>query len=362
VVAEPDTHAPRAAALRSPALLAALLDAIADGVYLVDPEGRVSFVNPAALAILGYDEERELLGRASHATIHHTRPDGTAYPEDECPLLRPRSTGEVVRVDLDRFVRRDGSLVPVAYSSAPLALPEGRGAVVVFADVTERLAGAAAERRELAERARADALGASRARIVASADAARHRLARDIHDGAQQQLVLGLLQLEQARLALAADPATAARHLDAAARTHRDAIAELRRLATGIHPPALRERGLAAALEELTARAPFVVAVDVPAARFPDPVELAAYFVCAEALANAAKHAHATRARVEARTDGGELVLVIADDGVGGADPAAGSGLRGLEDRAAALGGSLTVASPDGGGTRVEARLPLGAP
>jgi PAS domain S-box-containing protein len=122
----------RLARLADPATLLEAVSAAADALYVVDEEGRISFLNPAAVRILGYDDDRELLGRPSHATIHHTRPDGTPFPASECPLLRPRVTGETVRVEEDWFVRRDGSLVPVAYSSAPLALSGGRGAVVSF--------------------------------------------------------------------------------------------------------------------------------------------------------------------------------------------------------------------------------------
>jgi PAS domain S-box-containing protein len=172
-------------------LLDALLASLGDAVYLVDADGRVRFANPAAVALLGYDREEELLGAPSHATIHHTRPDGTPFPEAECPLLRPRATGETVRVDHDWFVRRDGGLVPVAYSSAPVQVDGGRGAVVAFRDISEAL-------RAQAERVRAAELHASRARIVAAADAERRRLGRDLHDGAQARLVNVAIALQLA--------------------------------------------------------------------------------------------------------------------------------------------------------------------
>jgi PAS domain S-box-containing protein len=116
--------------------LLAAVAAVADGLYVVDSQGRIRFLNPAALQILGYEDERQLLGRPSHDTIHYLRPDGSPFPAAECPLLRPRATGELVRVEEDCFVRQDGSLVPVAYSSAPVSLPDGRGAVVSFRDVS----------------------------------------------------------------------------------------------------------------------------------------------------------------------------------------------------------------------------------
>jgi PAS domain S-box-containing protein len=116
--------------------LAAAVAASADALYVVDAQGRIRFLNAAALEILGYEDERQLLGRPSHDTIHYLRGDGTPFPAAECPLLRPRLSGETVRVDDDYFVRQDGSLVPVAYSSAPVALPDGRGAVVSFRDIS----------------------------------------------------------------------------------------------------------------------------------------------------------------------------------------------------------------------------------
>jgi len=119
------------------ATLHAAVAASADAVYLVDPRGRIRFLNRAALRILGYEDERQLIGRPSHDTIHYLRPDGTPFPAAECPLLRPRLSGETVRVDDDWFVRQDGSLVAVAYSSAPVSLRDGRGAVVSFRDISE---------------------------------------------------------------------------------------------------------------------------------------------------------------------------------------------------------------------------------
>jgi PAS domain S-box-containing protein len=325
-------------------LLDALLDSIADAVYVVGAGGDVRFVNPAALALLGYDRPEDLTGRNSHATIHFKRPDGTPFPEAECPLLAPRRTGETVRVERDWFVRRDGAMLPVGYVSAPVATPQGRGAVVVFRDISERLETEAALARAAAEQARAEELAASRARIVAAATEERRRLVRDLHDGAQQRLVALLLRLERGEV-------------EAAAGEARRAIAELRELAAGIHPAILTDRGLAAAVEELTALAPLPVALDVEERRFPADVEAAAYFVIAEALANVAKHAGASEAAVAVRAGAGALHVSVSDDGRGGADPARGSGLRGLADRVAALGGTLEVEG--GAGTTVRATLPL---
>jgi PAS domain S-box-containing protein len=333
------------------AVLAAFVESIADAIYAVDPEGRVQFVNRAGLAMLGYDDEDELLGKPSHATIHHHHPDGTPFPEAACPLLAPRITGEVVRVEEDWFIRADGAFVPVAYSSAPVPTAGGRrGAIVVFQDITERRAAQDALVRE-------QAVHASRARIVEATLAERRRLGRDLHDGAQQRLVNVALGVQLAARSVQ-DP-EARELLDGALAETQAAIADLRELAAGLHPSVLTHRGLRGALESLTARAPLPVALDVADARFAETVEATAYFVAAEALANVAKHAGATEARVRIATEDDTLVVEVADDGRGDADPAGGSGLSGLDDRVAALGGTLSVDSPPGKGTRLRALLPL---
>ena len=338
-------------------LLEALLATVADAVYFVDPDGRVQFINPAGLQVLGYDEPEELLGRVSHPTIHYKRPDGSHFPAEECPMLRPRLTGETVHIDEDWFVRRDGTMVPVAYSSAPLATSEGRGAVVVFRDVSERLAAEDVRRRQAVDAARVVELEASRARIVASADLERRRLGRDLHDGAQQRLVHLLMTLARARVT-ARDPAAVAA-MEEATKEARAAIAELRDLVAGIHPAILTNGGLRAAVEALTARAPDPVEIAIPPTRWPAEVEATAYFVVAEALTNVAKHARGAHATVTAAAEDGQLVVTVADDGPGGAHAGGGSGLRGLDDRAGVAGGSLQVTSPPGGGTRVTATIPL---
>ncbi len=119
--------------------LAAVLEAAAQPIWVVDPGGMIRFANPAAIAALGYDSAGELLGRHSHEAIHYRHPDGTPYPAADCPMLLPRTTGEVVTSDLDWFFRRDGSMLPVSYVSVPLEMPEGRGAVVAFNDIEDRL-------------------------------------------------------------------------------------------------------------------------------------------------------------------------------------------------------------------------------
>jgi signal transduction histidine kinase len=254
-------------------------------------------------------------------------------------------------------------MVPVACSSAPVEVGGRRGAVVVFRDVTARRAAEEAARREEAERAHAQEVRASRARLMEAGDAERRRLGRDLHDGAQQRLVHVVIDLQRARSRLTdGDPAVEL--LDAALTQTRAAIADLRELAAGLDPSILTNKGLRAAVESLTARSPFAVRIDIPDRRFPRHVETTAYFVIAEALTNVAKHARANAASVRVAPDGDVLEIDVRDDGVGGADIAAGTGLRGLSDRLAAVDGRLEVdGGPDvargGGGTHVHAELPL---
>ena len=209
---------------------------------------------------------------------------------------------------------------------------------------------------ELAERM--EELRASRARLVEAGDAARRRLERDLHDGAQSRLVALALTLRAAR-GRVKDDAQLAELLDSAQEELRTSLAELRELARGIHPAVLTERGLEPALQSLVARAPVPVTVEASGARLPGPVESAAYFVVSEALANVAKYAQATHASVTVEQTNGDLTVEVVDDGVGGADVARGSGLRGLQDRLAALDGSLSLDSPAGRGTTLRAHIPV---
>lgn len=205
-------------------------------------------------------------------------------------------------------------------------------------------------------RARLAEVSASRARIVEAADEERRRVERDLHDGAQQRLVALALRLDAARGPDGTDPV-----LERATAELREAIAELRGLARGIHPTILTESGLQAAIESLAERSPIPVDVQVTPARFAGPVEATAYFVASEGLTNVARSSHATSASVSAEVDVTDrrLIIRVADDGVGGADPSLGSGLRGLADRVAAAGGTFAVESPVGGGTVLRAELPL---
>jgi hypothetical protein len=200
------------------------------------------------------------------------------------------------------------------------------------------------ERLQAEVRERVTEVVASRRRIVEAADEQHRRLELELREGAERRLT------RVAELVSDVDPELERQLVEAQA--------ELSEFARGIHPPALTERGLRAALVELAARCPIRVDVDAAADRFPQPVEAAAYFVCSEALTNISKYAEADRAAIRVFGGNGRLTVEVADDGVGGANPALGSGIRGLADRVEALGGRLSVTSPPGGGTRVVAELP----
>jgi signal transduction histidine kinase len=209
--------------------------------------------------------------------------------------------------------------------------------------------------------AKIEELQQSRARIVESSDATRRHIERDLHDGAQQRLVSLALTLRVARSRLRDEPERAQQLLESASRELDMALAELRELARGIHPAVLSERGLDAALDGVAERAPLPVElIDTPAERLPEQLEAAAYFVVAEAVTNVAKYADASHATVSVQRDNGHVMVQVADDGRGGADPARGSGLRGLADRVSALNGRLEVFSEPGRGTTVKATIPCG--
>jgi signal transduction histidine kinase len=212
---------------------------------------------------------------------------------------------------------------------------------------------------ELERRLQDAALQRSRTRVIEAADSERRRVGRDLHDGAQQRLAAAaaLLNAAQRRIDSSGEPVEMLRlasdELDAAQ-------TELRELARGLHPVALSERGLRSALESLTVGPELPMTLEVNTDELPDDVELAAYFIVAESITNARRYAGADAVQVRVEPEADALLIEIVDDGAGGADPGSGTGLRGLADRAAALGGRLEVDSPPGEGTRVTARLPLG--
>jgi signal transduction histidine kinase len=215
--------------------------------------------------------------------------------------------------------------------------------------------------REITERKRQQReLEDSRRRIVEAQDDERRRLERNLHDGAQQRLVALSLSLRLAQAQLRSSPDRAEDLLESSREELAHALEELRELARGIHPAVLTDRGLHEALEALAARTPLPVDVDAPRERLPEKVEAAAYYVVSEALANVTKYAKASSVRVQIAQLNGNAKVVVSDDGVGGADPLRGSGLRGLADRLSALDGTLAVESPPGAGTCIRAEIPLG--
>jgi signal transduction histidine kinase len=274
------------------------------------------------------------------------------------PALRPAHRGGVARyletgrsVYLDRHIelegmRRDGSEFPVELTITRIDLPGPPTFTGFIRDITGR-------RRAEAE------LRASRARLVETAATERRRLERNLHDGAQQQLNALALKLRLATTRLTEGPDVTGPLLDDAQADLAMAIEELRELARGIHPATLSEHGLGRALASLAERSLVDVTLsEVPAERLSEALEVAAYYLVAEALTNIAKHADADSATVSVVDRQRVLLVEVADDGRGGADMTRGTGLRGLADRVEALGGRLLIDSPRGAGTRLRAEIP----
>jgi signal transduction histidine kinase len=287
-------------------------------------------------------------GREGHWLLHYKRPDGSRMPLEECAIERCRRQRKRMMVEQDWWVRKDGSLVELTYSAVPIETPYGSGVVVAFTEVAKRRA----EERAIEARA-------AQRRIIEAADAARHQLARDLHDGAQHCFVGAVIELQLAKQAWHTDARRGLELLEGGLAQAERGIDELRDLAAGIHPAILVNRGLGAAIEALAARQPLPVDVSVSLAeRLPDAMESSTYFLVSEALTNVVKHARATCAAVRVTGDRGRLVVEVSDDGVGGVQ-ADGSGLAGLADRVGALDGTLVVSSPPGRGTTLRAVVSL---
>jgi signal transduction histidine kinase len=259
--------------------------------------------------------------------------------QDRMAMVVEREGRRVAAIVHDRALSDDPGLIRAAGAAAALALDN--------------------ERLQAELRARFDELKASRARIVEAADQERKRIERNLHDGTQQRLTSIALALGLAESQLTSDPQAAAASVRQAKRALETALAELRDLSHGIHPSVLTARGLGPALEDLAYTAPLPVTVAAELnGRLPERVEAGAYYAVAEGLANIAKHARASTATVVVAREPGRLLLRVRDDGIGGADPTGGSGLRGLADRLQALGGTLEVDSPPGRGTELRAAIP----
>jgi signal transduction histidine kinase len=253
-----------------------------------------------------------------------------------------------------RLIERDGRRVAALLHDPALEdEPELLTAVTAAAGIALENA-----RLNVELRARVEELRGSRARIVEAGRRERQRLERNLHDGAQHRLVALSLQLSLLEEELAGQSSATAQ-LERARGEIDTSLDELREIAQGIHPAVVSGHGLAVALEQLVARAPVPVRISVEIeGRLPEAIEMAAYYLIAESLANIGKYAQASSATVELARSNGDLHVEVADDGIGGADTERGSGLRGLADRVEALGGQLQVWSPHGGGTRLKAEIP----
>jgi signal transduction histidine kinase len=281
-------------------------------------------------------------------------------PEDERFVDARGAPFELPADSSDRAVtkvERDGDCIAAIVYDATLRDARSHvravGAAAALALQNERL--------DAELRAKVGELRASRERMLRIGLEERRRLERDLHDGAQQRLVSMALNLRLARAKLRRNPDDAEQLLSGASDELEAALGELRELARGIHPAVLSDRGLDTALETLAHRAPVPVELNsLPGERFPEAIELAAYFVVSEALTNVAKYAQASHAVVGLERHNGRLVVQVSDDGVGGADPEQGTGLRGLADRLAVIEGRLEVESEKGRGTTITARIPCG--
>jgi signal transduction histidine kinase len=258
---------------------------------------------------------------------------------------RPESVQQFTEIELDG--RRIAAIIHDRSLSEDPELVRAAGAAAALGLERERL--------DAELRASVDELRASRARIVRAGDIERRRLERDLHDGAQQRIVSLILNLQLARR----DEKTQKTLLDTIDAELTSALGDLRRLASGILPPVLSDHGLAAAVQDLAERSPIKVQIaEMPQRRLPHSVEIAAYFIISEALTNTAKYARANLAHVATVDREQRVVVEISDDGVGGAQPTAGSGLSGLADRVGALGGHLDIESRPGDGTTIRAEIP----
>jgi signal transduction histidine kinase len=245
-----------------------------------------------------------------------------------------------------------GVMIAASTGKEPLA-PDSEARLASFTDLVATAIANAESR---------GALAASRARIVGAADEARRRIERDLHDGAQQRLVSLGLELRAAQTMVPPELDELQRELSHVVLGFTGVLDELREMARGIHPAILAEGGLGPALKSLQRRSPIPVELTVRSvARLPERVEVATYYVVSETLTNAVKHARASALKVDVEAASGILRLRVRDDGVGGADPARGSGLVGLRDRVESLGGTIAVESPSGAGTAITVALPISA-
>jgi PAS domain S-box-containing protein len=323
----------------------AVLEAALDAVVSIDHEARVTYVNTAFERTFGY-RATEIIGRELAEVIvppalREAHRNGISR---YLATRQPHILGQRMEVS---GMRVDGTEFPVELTVTRTGLPGPPSFTGFLRDITER-------------RLAHQELMASRARLVAASDAARLRVTRDLHDGAQQQFVTSLINLQLAEQKWESAPERAKQLLALAIRDSRHGLQDLREMAAGIHPAILTQRGLATAIDALSARMPIPVEIDVLASRLPESIEASVYFFCSEALTNVAKHAQATWARVSVQLIDGHCRVEIRDDGIGGAGPRSNaSGLAGLRDRVGAVGGTMEILSPAEAGTVLRAAIPI---
>jgi PAS domain S-box-containing protein len=324
--------------------LKAVLDAALDCVVMMDHEGHIVGINPAAERVFGISDEQARGREMAEVLIPPTMRDAHRHG-----LARLLAGGEPQILDNRIEVtaqRADGTLVPVELTITRVDIGGPPLFVGYLRDIGDRIEAEEALRR-------------SRLQLLRATDEARRRLERDLHDGAQQRLVGLALTLRLARTQVDRDPAAAVALLDEAQEDLASATDELRELARGLHPAVLTDGGLAPALRGLVARLPLDVSVaGVPDARLPIDVESTAYFVVAEGLTNVVRYSGTQRAQVDFELTNGSLAIEVRDFGRGGADPDAGTGLRGLEARVAMHEGTLSLTSPPGQGTTMRVEVP----
>ncbi len=328
---------------RERAFLYAIANHAPSMLLLIQADGRLveNGANVAFERTLGY-EPAEIGGQIFWEDFVH--PDEAS---DVREILSAVAGGADPGEHDHTWLTHSGEELSVAWTCTPLPIIDEQPLFLVTAvDITER-------------KRNAEELRASRARLVRAEDVARRTLERNLHDGAQQRLVALSVALRLVESRMGSDPAGALELLAGAQVELAHALEELRELARGIHPAVLTDRGLKAALETLAARSGLPVEIETPDDRLPADVEAAAFYVVAESLTNIAKYARASSAQVVVSRDGASLRVCVSDDGVGGADPSGGSGLRGLADRVAVLDGTLDVTSPPGKGTTITADIPL---
>ena len=322
-----------------------------------DPDGRLTRVGAwsRARGRLITGDRRRLGGRNVSTLVFETgQPARLDDVGDDASLKAAAWVAEGLHSAVGVPISVEGRLWGVVAVASMSGEPLPADTEARLTGFTELVATAIANAQAQAE------LAASRARIVATADQTRRRIERDLHDGAQQRLVSLALQIRAAQADVPPELGKLRIELDRVAAGLTSTLDELREYARGIHPAILAEGGLAAALRALARRSPVPVTLDVRAAeRLPERVEVTAYYVVSEALANAAKHAEASAVHIDVEETGEAIRLTVRDDGVGGADPARGSGLVGLKDRVAAIGGTLTIRSLAGEGTTLLAELPV---